>query len=134
MCFNVVEKGIQAERDIECWKVMTVYSDGKVNSCNFPVKIGYFVGETILGTGAVNGHPRRHAQSLSHCKVLTSQVVHSFDSKRVAEKMLLWYHLYNLVDTKVVKCIIPKGTWYWYNEHDHEYASFALKVKEIISI
>lgn len=132
MCFTVVNKAIQAEVDIECYKVMIDLPDGKVNSCCFPVKGGYSMEETILGEGALHGHPRRFAKMLSGLSILSSQVVHSFINYDFAKKVCFWYKFYGHSHFCIVKCVIPKGTWYWYNGKDSEYASFKLKLIKLM--
>lgn len=132
MCFDVVHASVKADADIDCWKVMIYMDNGKVNSSCHPVEIGYFLGETILGTGAVHSHPRRRAKSLDKQIVLSSEVVHSFDNSDSARTVAFWYRFYANARFCIVKCTIPKGTWYWHNPIQHEYASFQLKLNEII--
>ena len=133
MCFDVLHASVKADADIDCWKVMISMDDGKVNSACYPVKIGYFLGESILGTGAAHSHPRRHAKSLDKRDVLSSEVVHSFDNYESARTTAFWYKFYGHTRFCIVKCTIPKGTWYWHNPIQHEYASFQLKLNEIVS-
>lgn len=132
MCFKVVDTAVQVKSNLDCWKVMRLQNDGKVNSCLHPCLAGYFLKETIFGTGATSGHPRRHAMSLSKLVELSSQVVHSFDNCDSARKVAFWYSFYFNTPICIVKCTIPKGTWCWHNPKEHEYASFKVRLDTII--
>lgn len=131
MCFNVVDTAVQTKFNVSCWKIMIFQFDGKLNSYLFPSKTGYSLGETIIGTGATHGHQRRHAKSLNKRPKLSSEVVHSFDTYQAARVAGFWYLAagYHLC---IVKCTIPKGTWYWHNPREHEYASFQVRLDEIV--
>ena len=129
MCFIVDCPAKQAEKDILCFKVMSIDNKGRLNSLHYPSPKGYNLEDSIYGSGFYHGHPRRFAKHLSKQVDLNGEVVHSYRSLITAR------NLRNACDFSlfgtyiVVQCIIPKGTWYWENQ-DGEYASFELRLSE----
>lgn len=62
---------------------------------------------------------------------MSSEVVHSLDNYDTADKVRFWYEFYGNKTFVIVKCIIPKGTWYWVDAESHEFASLQVRLEEV---
>ena len=110
MCFTITTPEKIAKRDIVCYK--RLYKDGGKRLSahqSSPYRLGRVYKTVGFGFSGRDVYEGRH----------------SYSNLKQA-KRFKW-------DIEViVKCIIPKGTKYYYNSHDKEYVSLAIKlVKEL---
>ena len=114
MCFYITTPEKIAKKDIPCWKLFekskTVLRALYRNSV-------YRIGETYT------------TKKFTRVLCYISKGRHSYStSSKAKDERGGWPRL----DIVTVKCIIPKGTPYYYNSEDKEYVSLAIKlVKEI---
>ena len=124
MCFTVHPyhpKAKVAKRDIVCYKAGYKYRGGRVFMPYFQMDYSYQLGKT---QPKVKLMPVR----LSNEDLAIQAGYHSYSNKK---ELRGWKSDPIVVS---VKCIIPKGTEYYYNPEDREYVSETLVVKEFIKI
>lgn len=141
MCFvNKNHTYSVASEPITCYKIMKMYVSkyGKrgnpLNSCHYPRETHYHVGDTIE---AAWNYDVNFINSMDRLK---GEVVHAYDydamipyntelslEQGIAASTCngIYYHV-------AVRCEIPKGTAYWYNRDNGEYACKSLVIKEIL--
>lgn len=157
MCFN--NRGIHriAEEPIECYKVMRVYSTAYyyrdivptellavrdtfiLNSLLFPNKEPYNIGDVIVAS------VKKPLNELDGRRHLNAEVVHSYGTENIKRFLDSYFGVGYVTTTEtvtdvgclrmgkaVVRCEIPKGTAYWYDDLCDEYASLEVVIKEII--
>lgn len=108
MCYynGSLSKGpFKAKEDIECWKVMES-CDGKLYSALMPTG-PYTIGDTIKCAKRLSKFNWLNAYLLNFKDFFNGEVVHAYKTKPCYP--LGWpFRL-------IVKCVIPKGTYYWYS-------------------
>ena len=122
MCLYSWQKRKKATKDIECYKIF-VKTDGVIRSRYYVYRWKF--GEIQESQKALPGRIKRDGE-------VTSGYFHSYNSLSEAKRSLLCYKENEIL----CKCIIPKGSYYYYGIHSdgHEgYASKKLKITEIIS-
>jgi hypothetical protein len=111
-----------AEEDIVCYKVVFRYeSEGKPRWSSLYQHFIYEQGE--LYEEKFSDRLLRFFDGLTRLK---SNVYHSYSDLcgiDVIDSRWLGTH-----QAVLVKCIIPKGSIYWVNEHEQQYASNAIKI------
>lgn len=143
MCYVVVEPFKEAQDDVECFKVMKI-KNGKLISEFHNQHIKYLPGDTISAAEipAVilpfkcwfkradfkRKLRRKMAADIVNNKragQLFGEVVHSFCTKSHA---FSW----RWPNECVVRCVIPKGEIYWHNPNSDQYASFSVRIVEVL--
>lgn len=111
MCYfnSSLSKGpFKAKEDKECWKVMDLY-DGKLYSSLMSTG-PYTIGDTIKCAKRLSKFNWLNAYLLNFKTFFNGEVVHAYKTKP---------HCFFLMSHRViVKCIIPKGTYYWYSTNE----------------
>ena len=110
MCHSV------ADDDIICYKV--VYCGTSTGSYislykNFPYQDDATYKENSVGVAVLDELP-----------LLTCGVFHSYQTLTASGIQSLSFNKH----TRVIKCVIPKGTIYWENNGFDEYASITIKI------
>jgi hypothetical protein len=108
MCYlnDDLSKGpFKAKEDVECWKIMDIY-DGELYSAVMPAG-PYLIGDTIKCAERITRFNWLNARLLNLKVFFTSEVVHAYKTKPSLPRWS-W--------RVIVKCIIPKGTYYWYSD------------------
>jgi len=107
MCYfnGSLSKGpFKAKEDIECWKVMDL-CDGKLYSSLMPAG-PYTIGDTIKCAKRLSRFKWLNAYLLNFKDFFNGEVVHAYKTKPGC---------FGWGCRVLVKCIIPKGTYYWYS-------------------
>lgn len=110
----------RAKKDIECWKEMDLCPDNNLLYSPIMTGPGYKLGDTIHCAVRKFKNNRLNAFWLRRRRFLEGEVVHAYISKNFPNH---WYHT-------LVKCIIPKGSYYWTD--GEEIVAFDIRLKEII--
>lgn len=107
MCYfnGSLSKGpFKAKEDIGCWKIMDLY-DGKL--CPSVISAGpYISGDIIKCAKRLSRFNWLNAHLLNFKDFFNGEVVHAYKTKPC---------FYGWDTRVIVKCIIPKGTYYWYS-------------------
>jgi hypothetical protein len=125
MCFL---KGRQnkhkvSDKDITCYKVMTLLGDDIVSSYYFPRNNSYRIGDTI--------EPSENVKDtvIDKSDFVNGGVIHSYAD--YAEAFLESIPLGKVdEDIVIVECVIPAGTSYWKNKYG-EYISKKVIIKRV---
>jgi len=107
MCYfnGSLSKGpFKAKEDIECWKVIDLY-EGKLYSSVMPTG-PYAIGDVIKCAKRLSRFNWLNAYLLNFKDFFNGEVVHAYKTK-------LWLARWGSL--VLIKCIIPKGTYYWYS-------------------
>lgn len=107
-----------AEEDIVTYKAVE-----KVNSNNFKSMYYSFHYASTIGYGKVVD-----LEELDKKRFLTKEVFHSYANADLAGNELAIRPRPRCY--AIVKCIIPKGSAFWYNSEKGEYASECIKIIE----
>lgn len=110
----------RAKEDIECWKEMDLCPDNNLLYSPIMTGPGYKLGDTIHCAVRKFKNNRLNALCLRRRRFLEGEVVHAYVSKNFPSH---WYHA-------LVKCIIPKGSYYWTD--GEEIVAFDIRLEEII--
>lgn len=111
-----------AEKDIITYKAVE-----KINSNNFKSMHYGFRYALTIGYGKVVD-----LDQLDKKRFLTKEVFHSYANADLAgNEPVIWLCPYFY---SIVKCVIPKGSAFWYNSENGEYASECIKIIEEIII
>ena len=120
MCFTITTPEKIAKKDIVCYKTFRKTSPKTKNDYiavyyNSFYKLGRIYTTKKFGVGTDGWGDN-----------IIYEGRHSYSNLKYIKKKLLWF------EEVLAKCIIPKGTKYYYNAGDKEYVSLAIKlVKEI---
>ena len=110
----------RAKENIECWKEMDLSPDTKLLYSPIMPGPGYKLGDTIHCAVRKFKNNRLNALWLRRRKYLGGEVVHAYVDENFPSH---WYHA-------LVKCIIPKGSYYWTD--GEEIVAFDIQLKEIV--
>jgi len=111
MCYynGSLSKGpFKAKEDIECWKIMDL-CEGKLYSSVMPAG-PYLIDDTIKCTKRLSRFNWLNAYLLNFKDFFNGEVVHAYKTKPRC--------YFNWSFRVIVKCIIPKGTYYWYSDDE----------------
>ena len=112
MCFKITTPEKIAKKDIVCWKLFCKKGEKTYRSKHQGTR--YFI-KKIYST--------KHFGLFGNIEINEGR--HSYSTRFKALSLSFGYAI-------VVKCIIPKGTKYYYNNKDKEYVSLAIKlIKEV---
>lgn len=109
MCYlnDDLSKGpFKAKEDVECWKIMDLSNDDKLYSAVMPTG-PYANGDTIKCVKRLCVFNWLNARLLNFKVFFNGEVVHAYKAK---PNLPRWSW------RVIVKCIIPKGTYYWYRD------------------
>lgn len=109
----------RARKNIECWKVMDLSDSGLLYS-SIMSGPGYKLGDTIHCAVRKFRNNRLNALWLRRKICLEGEVVHAYVNKNFSK----------LRHYVVVKCIIPKGSYYWTD--GEEIVAFDMRLEEIV--
>ena len=122
MCFIIDEKRpykLTAKRDITCYKVLNK---------DYTSIVKYFQYEPGKIHKGCIGKPEESSKG----SIKTIDIgFHSFSNKRTA-RLTIRDYLRNKFYRVIVKCIIPKGSEYYYNSNFKEYVSNKIIIKGIL--
>lgn len=121
MCFYRVSKYQKAEQDIMCYKIMELDNNNGLHSSIYRTYITYHPGSKIKAYKKLSWFKKRNIERINALDRLNGEVVHSVIDYSTALR-----HKYS--QEVVVKCVIPKGEYYWVNYGHNEYASLSLKI------
>ena len=124
MCFYRVSKYQKAEQDIVCYKIMELDNNNGLHSLIYQTCITYYPGSKIRAHTKLSWFKKRNVELINALDKLNGEVVHS-----VIDYHTAFMRKYS--PEVIVKCIIPKGEYYWVNHRNGEYASLSLKIIEI---
>lgn len=125
MCFL---KGRQnkhkvSDKDITCYKVMTLLGTDTVSSYYFPLGGVYTPGDTIVPSKDIS------EEKIDKTDFVNDGVIHSYTC--YTEAFLESIPLGKLgEDIVIVECVIPAGTSYWKNKY-REYISKKVIIKRV---
>ena len=125
MCFYRTSDYKKAETDIICYKVMEPDAKGRLHSLIWNRYISYRLGSKIKAAKKLSWFRKRNVRLINTLPQLNGEVVHSFTNNINTD-------IGTSSPNVVVKCVIPKGEYYWENERDMEYASLSLKIIQIL--
>ncbi len=121
MCFTITKPEKIAKKDIVCYKTFYPLNAKAKNDYRSPYYGAlYSLGKTYT--------VKRFGKGYSHFDDtdIINEGIHSYSNLEDTKKWEM------CGDEVLVKCIIPKGTKYYYNWENKEYVSLAIKlIKEI---
>ena len=126
MCFlkSRRNKHKVSDKDIICYKVMTLLGTDTVSSYHFPLGGVYTPGDTIAPSKDIPD------EEIDKTDFVDGGVIHSYTD--YTEAVLEAIPLGRLGrDIVIVGCMIPAGTSYWKNKY-REYISKKVVIKSII--
>ena len=124
MCFYRTSDYKKAETDIICYKVMELDYKNMLHSPIWNKHISYRLGSKIKAAKKLSWFKKRNVQLINTLPRFNGEVVHSFTTNKIS--------ITSGFPSVMVKCIIPKGEYYWENTHYEEYASLSLKIIQIL--
>lgn len=125
MCFYRTSKCQKAEQDIVCYKMMEFDNNNGLHSSWYHTNVTYYPGSKIKAYKKLSWFKKRNVERINALDHLCGEVVHS-----VIDYSTAFMHKYS--QEVIVKCVIPKGEYYWVNYMHNEYASLSLKIIEIV--
>lgn len=119
MCFEIHKKYLNvqiAKKDITCYKILNKEDDGIIASIVYD--------EVYFKKGGSSEYVNKEVKEFSFNTDRTeiNSGLHTYSS------YVLAHHKAKYHNKQMHKCIIPKGTKYYYNPDDQEYVSLKLKV------
>ena len=124
MCFYRTSDYKKAETDIICCKVMELDDKNRLHSFIWNRHKSYRLGSKIKAAKKLSWFRKRNVRLINALPKLNGEVVHSFTTAKVS--------ISTSSPSVMVKCVIPKGEYYWENTYDEEYASLSLKIIQIL--
>lgn len=127
MCFYCTDiKRKKAKEDIVCYKEMQL-TQGGIRSLYYPKDKVYKPGDFITPACKLFPISLIHAWLIDNfIDCLEGEVVYAYDTKWFNERALRSFSLFS-----VVKCIIPKGEYYWHDTRTGHIVATKLQIKDI---
>jgi len=125
MCFYRTSDYKKAETDIICYKIMELDYKNMLHSPIWNKHISYRLGSKIKAAKKLSWFRKRNVRLINTLPQLNGEVVHSFTNNINTD-------IGTSSPNVVVKCVIPKGEYYWENTHYEEYASLSMKIIQIL--